>query len=138
LFGALLGVRGECVGYAIPRHQTTLIFHTKTQKRVTLAERYHFPSYYLNSHPTTTTKNTTAPVHHQFTNTTPYKGDRFFPAGGLKFVDPIFNGQFFSKKKFKFFFPTNKQNKTEKSFSNLAASQFFFSRSNKSTTTLQF
>jgi regulator of protease activity HflC (stomatin/prohibitin superfamily) len=29
-------------------------------------------------------------------------------------------------------------NKTEKSFSNLAASQFFFSRSNKSTTTLQF
>jgi hypothetical protein len=29
-------------------------------------------------------------------------------------------------------------NKTEKSFSNLAASQFCFSRSNKSTTTLQF
>jgi hypothetical protein len=29
-------------------------------------------------------------------------------------------------------------NKTEKSFSNIAASQFCFSRSNKSTTTLQF
>jgi hypothetical protein len=29
-------------------------------------------------------------------------------------------------------------NKTEKSFSNLATSQFCFSRSNKSTTTLQF
>jgi hypothetical protein len=29
-------------------------------------------------------------------------------------------------------------NKTEKSFSNLAASQFYYSRSNKSTTTLQF
>jgi hypothetical protein len=32
----------------------------------------------------------------------------------------------------------NRSNKTEKSFSNLAASQFCFSRSNKSTTTLQF
>jgi hypothetical protein len=32
----------------------------------------------------------------------------------------------------------NKHNKTEKSFSNIAASQFCFSRSNKSTTTLQF
>jgi hypothetical protein len=30
------------------------------------------------------------------------------------------------------------KNKTEKSFSNLAATQFCFSRSNKSTTTLQF
>jgi hypothetical protein len=32
----------------------------------------------------------------------------------------------------------NEFNKTEKSFSNLAASQFYYSRSNKSTTTLQF
>jgi hypothetical protein len=32
----------------------------------------------------------------------------------------------------------NDNNKTEKSFSNLAASQFCFFRSNKSTTTLQF
>jgi cell division protein FtsW (lipid II flippase) len=32
----------------------------------------------------------------------------------------------------------DKKNKTEKSFSNIAASQFCFSRSNKSTTTLQF
>jgi hypothetical protein len=31
-----------------------------------------------------------------------------------------------------------RENKTEKSFSNLAASQFCFSRSNKSSTTLQF
>jgi hypothetical protein len=33
---------------------------------------------------------------------------------------------------------TPSRNKTEKSFSNLAASQFYYSRSNKSTTTLQF
>jgi hypothetical protein len=36
------------------------------------------------------------------------------------------------------FFTNFLNNKTEKSFSNLAASQFCFSRSNKSTTTLQF
>jgi hypothetical protein len=37
-----------------------------------------------------------------------------------------------------YFTPQISLNKTEKSFSNLAASQFCFFRSNKSTTTLQF
>jgi hypothetical protein len=32
-------------------------------------------------------------------------GVSHFRGGGVKFVDPIFNGQVFSKKKFKFFFP---------------------------------
>jgi hypothetical protein len=93
---------------------------------------------------------------------------RVFFEGGVTFVNPIFDKQFFSKiikkknskkiqKKNSFFFektkkivyvkynlyfvtpvPYNDKNKTEKSFSNIAASQFCFSRSNKSTTTLQF